>query len=140
MTITSRLQFVLHSYLQKSISDGSIYSNTKKMVIRKKQTYFNGKSSLDNVLRTQKCSGIKPVKVCRLQKSLGIPRQIQIIEHRSFYPSYGGLEGATNLSRSIPSAIRVAAAMKVSMKDLKSCFLVLATLRATSLSSRASLQ
>lgn len=57
-----------------------------------------------------------------------------------FYPSCGGLEGATNLSRSIPSAIRVAAAMKVSMKERKSCFLVLATLRDTSLSSLASLQ
>ena len=57
-----------------------------------------------------------------------------------FYPSCGGLEGATNSSRSIPSAIRVAAAMKVSMKERKSCFLVLATLRDTSLSSLASLQ
>ena len=86
MTSTSRLQIVLHSYLQNSITDASIYSNPKKMVVRKKQTYFNGKSSSDNVLRTQKCSGIKPVKVWRLQKSLGIPRQIQIIEHRSFLP------------------------------------------------------
>ena len=57
-----------------------------------------------------------------------------------FYSSGGGLEGATNSTRSIPSAIRVAAAMKVSMKDRKSCFLVLATLRDASLSSRASLQ
>ena len=57
-----------------------------------------------------------------------------------FYPSCGGLEGATNSSRSIPSAIRVAAARKVSIKDLKSCFLVLATRRAASFSSRASLQ
>ena len=56
------------------------------MVVRKKQMYFDGKSTLDNVLRTQKYSGIKPVKVCRLQKSLGIPRQIQIIKHRSFLP------------------------------------------------------
>ena len=34
-----------------------------------------------------------------------------------FYSSGGGLEGATNCSWSISSAIRVAAAMKVSMKD-----------------------
>ena len=57
-----------------------------------------------------------------------------------FYSSGGGLEGVTNSSRSIPSAIRVAAAMNVSMKDRKSCFLVLATLRDASFSSRASLQ
>ena len=56
------------------------------MVVRKKQTYFSGKSSSDNVLRTQKCSGIKSVKVWRLQKSLGIPRQFQIIKHNSFLP------------------------------------------------------
>ena len=57
-----------------------------------------------------------------------------------FYSSGGGLEGATNSPRLIPSAIRVAATMKVSMKDRKSCFLVLATLRDANLSSRASLQ
>ena len=140
MTSTSRLQFVLHSYLQKSITDASIYSNPKKMVVRKKQTYFNGKSSSDNVLRTQKCSGVKPVKVYRLQNHSAFRGKFKA-KHRSFsYSSGGGLEGATNWSRSIPSAIRVAAAMKVSMKDWKSCFLVLATLRDANLSSRASLQ
>ena len=87
MTSTSRLQFVLRPYLQKRITDTSISSNPRKMVVRKqKQTYFNGKPSSDNVLWIQKCSGIKHVKVYRLQKSLGIPRQIQSIKHRSFLP------------------------------------------------------
>src|SRR3954470_11911095 len=62
------------------------------------------------------------------------------VKHESFYSSGGGLEGATNSSRSIPSAIRVAAAMKVSMKSWKLSFLVLATCMAASFSSRTSLQ
>ena len=56
-----------------------------------------------------------------------------------FVHSAGGLAGSTNSSKSIPSVIRVAAAMKVSMKDWKSCLFVLATLIAASFSSRASL-
>ena len=52
----------------------------------------------------------------------------------------GGLAGSTKLSRSMLSAIRVAVSMKVSMKGWNWSFLVLATLRATILSSLTSLQ
>ena len=40
------------------------------------QTYSTAKPSSDSILRIQKCSGIEPVKVYRLQKPLGIPRKI----------------------------------------------------------------
>ena len=107
---------------------------------RQMQTYSTAKPSSDSILRIQKCSGIKPVKVYRLQNHSAFRGKFKASSIEVFYSSGGGLEGATNWSRSIPSAIRVAAAMKVSMKDWKSCFLVLATLRDASFSSRASLQ
>lgn len=113
-----------------------------KIKVRSKEnaSIFNDKPSSDNILRVQKCSGNKPVKVYRLQNHSAFRGKFKV-KHNSFsYSSGGGLEGASNWSRSIPSAIQVAAPMKVSMKDWKSYFLLLSTLRDASLSSRASLQ
>ena len=110
------------------------------MVVQKQKiTYFNGKPGSDNVLGIQKCSGIKPVKVYRLQKSLGIPRQIQSIKHRSFLPLLRRVGRRNKLVQIDPVCDPSGGSMKVSMKERKSCFLVLATLRDTSLSSLASL-
>ena len=51
-----------------------------------------------------------------------------------------GLAGSQKLSRSMLSAMQVAASRKVSMKDWKVCLFVLATLSSASLSSLTSLQ
>ena len=87
------------------------------MVVRKKQTYFNGKSSSDNVLWTQRSAQASNLlKFGGYKNHSAFRGKFKSSRIIVFYPSCGGLEGATNSSRSIPSPIRVAAAMKVSMK------------------------
>ena len=84
MTSTSRLQFVLRPYLQKSITNTSIYSKQRMMIVRRqKQTYSTANPSSDNVLQIRKCSGVKPIKVYQLQNHSTFQGKFKT-KHRSF--------------------------------------------------------
>ena len=55
-------------------------------------------------------------KILTITKSLGIPRQIKS-RHQVSHSAGGGLAGSTKASKSIPSTMRVAVSMNVSMED-----------------------
>jgi len=135
----SRLKSVLQP-ARTSPKHKNIFRAKNNVVRRQMQTYSTAKLRHQVQITSY---GSRSAQASSLLKFIGYKNhsafqgKFKASSIEVFYPSGGGLEGATNSSRSIPSAIRVAAAMKVSMKDRKSCFLVLATLRAAILSSRA---
>ena len=117
--------------------------NCVKKTWRKKSKIFNSNSKLDR-LGVDKAYPHRTTNVTAnssgqslIQITLSIPRQ-KCVQHKVFQAS-PGLAGSTKVSRSIPSAMRVAVSMKVSMRSLNRSFLVLATSNAFSFSSRASL-